>query len=333
MPSHHVLIIGCGSIGYRHARAFIASKRCRVTLCDMRQDLLHTAAKELDVPATADWSAALADSSIDAVVVATPAPTHVSLGREALSRGRHVLIEKPLSLNLEGMEALLSARAGNGRFAAVAYVQRLNPVVIAVRDFLRGLSWGPVLQASLSSGQHFPTFRPAYREIYYRDRAQGGGCIQDGLTHSVDAIEWILGPTTRVYCDAAHQALEGVSVEDTVNVTARNGATLVSYSSNQFQAPNEARWDFHTAAGSVRVEQRQFRWGTFALGAADWNWNTLPSPGRDGLFQAQANAFLDGCEGKTVSLCSLEEGMQAVRFNLAAFRSLATGGSVDPQSL
>ena len=47
-------------------------------------------------------------------------------------------------------------------------------------------------------------------QAYYRDHAQGGGAIQDALTHQANAVEWVVGPTTRLFCDAAHQALEGV---------------------------------------------------------------------------------------------------------------------------
>ncbi|MBA4146791.1 MAG: hypothetical protein H0X66_01660 [Verrucomicrobia bacterium] len=84
-----------------------------------------------------------------------------------------------------------------------------------------------------------PGLRPAYRDVYYNNHETGGGLIQDALTHLVNAVEWIVGPTGKGFCAARHQALEGVEVEDTACVTAQNGDTLVSYSLNQFQLPNE----------------------------------------------------------------------------------------------
>ena len=334
MAQPHVLVLGCGSIGQRHLRAFAATERCRLSACDSRPEVLAPLAEELAVARYADWREALADRSITAVVIATPAPSHVPLAQEILSRGRHVLIEKPLALSLDGIEALVQTRDRAGRYAGIAYVQRFNPVVEAIRHFVRAGTWGPPLQAALAVGQHFPTFRPAYREIYYRDRAQGGGCINDALTHTLDGLGWILGPASRVYCEAEHQALEGVSVEDTVNLTARHGPTMVSIAHNQFQAPNEARWDFHFARGSVRAELRRYRWGTFAHGDTDWTWHDLPPPGRDGQFLAQANAFLDSCDGAPSPVaCSLDEGIQTLRFTLAALRSAATGVPVSVNAL
>jgi len=114
--------------------------------------------------------------------------------------------------------------------------------------------------------------------------------------------------------------LEGVNVEDTVNVIARNGGALVSYALNQFQSPVEMRLDFHAEHGSVRLELPE-RWGIQRAGEAGWTWQHASSFDRDGLFRAQANEFIDGCEGQQTNLCSLEEGIQTLRFNLAALQS------------
>ncbi|HTO02380.1 MAG TPA: Gfo/Idh/MocA family oxidoreductase, partial [Opitutus sp.] len=245
----------------------------------------------------------------------------IPLAIAALAQGRHVLIEKPLAVALAGVDELVAARDIAKKFASVAYVCHYQPGLHAAREFLRLGSFGRVRHAAVNTGHDFPDARPAYRKIYYRDHAQGGGAIQDALTHMANAVEWILGPTESVYCDASHQVLDDVDVEDTVNLAARNGGALVTYSLNQFQAPNETRFDFHAEHGTVRVELHTQRWGTFARGAKDWTWTSAPVLERDQLFVAQANAFLDGCEGRPNSICTLEEGIQTLRFNLAALRS------------
>lgn len=316
-----VLVIGCGSIGERHVRTFLATKRADVIACDNRPAIRAQMTERYGVKVVDDWKPALADATITAVVIATPAPLHVPMGLTCLEAKRHVLLEKPLSLDLTGVDDLIAARDRIGKYAAVAYVLHFVPGLLAARQFLRSNPFGPIRHVTINTGQHFPLFRPAYREIYYRDRAQGGGAIQDALTHMANLVEWMVGPTTRVFCDAAHQVLEGVSVEDTVNVTARNGGALVSYALNQFQALNETRWDFHAETGSVRIEVNAQRWGTMARGETEWTWRAAPVAERDQLYVAQANAFLDGCEGKANDLCTLEEGRQTLRFNLAALQS------------
>ena len=320
-PSALVLVIGCGSICERHVRTFLATGRTKVIACDTRPAIRQQMTERYGVEVIADWTTAIADPALTAVVVATPAPLHVAVSTRCLEAGRHVLCEKPLSLDLAGVDQLIATRDSSRRFAAVGYTLHFVPALQQAREFLQAGSFGPVRQVAVNTGQYFPQFRPAYREIYYRDHAQGGGAIQDALTHMANAIEWVVGPTSRVYCDAAHQVLEGVEVEDTVNVVARNGATMVNYALTQFQAVNETRWDFHADTGSVRVELNQQRWGRMARGETDWTWTAAPIAERDQLFVAQANAFLDGCEGKPNLLCTLEEGARTLRFNLAALQS------------
>ena len=325
-----MLVIGCGSIGERHVRTFLATGRTDVIACDNRPAIRQDMISRYKVEAVSDWLPMLDNPAVSGVVIATPAPSHVEIALRCPEAGHHVLSEKPLSLSLAGTHLLLAARDRARRFAGVAYVLHFVPALQAARQFLQAGSFGPVRHVAVNTGQHFPLFRPAYREIYYRDRTQGGGAIQDALTHMANAVEWVVGPTTRVFCDAAHQVLEGVTVEDTVNATARNGAALVSYALNQFQAVNETRWDFHAETGSVRVELNAQRWGVLARGGSDWRWHPAPVTDRDQLFVAQANAFLDAIDGKPNALCTLEEGIQTLRFNLAALQSWSEDRPINP---
>jgi len=330
MSLHKILVIGCGSIGARHIRTLLATGRTRVVACDNRPDIGRQMKETYQVDVAENWQTALEDPTITGVVIATPAPLHVPMSIRTLELGRHLLIEKPLALELTGLDRLVAARDRAGKFVGVAYVMHFVPGLQAARQTILSGAVGAVKHVIVSTGQHFPTFRPAYREIYYRDHAQGGGAIQDALTHTANSVEWIVGPTTRLYCDASHQVLEGVQVEDTVNVSARNAGVLVNYGMNQFQAPNETRWDFHGEKGTVRVELHGQRWGVLRHGETDWTWTPAPIENRDTLFCAQAHAFLDGCENKPQLLCTLEEGMQTLRFNVAALQSWRTGLPVEP---
>lgn len=324
-----VLIIGCGSIGERHLRNFQATGRCHVIACDNRPAILAAMAEKHGAATTDDWNAALNDPAITAVLIATPASSHVAIATKVLQAGKHCLIEKPLSLNLDGMAELQAAAAASGKVCRIAYVQHSRPEVRAAKVFLDSGVFDPVRAATIISGQNFPSFRPAYREIYYNNHAQGGGAIQDAITHMFNLTEWITGPTVSVLCDAGHQVLEGVEVEDTVSVTARNrDGAILTYTLNQFQAPNEATLQFNCPGGSVKIEFHQTRWGRMALGETEWTWESFPPLGRDGPFKIQANDFLDALEGKPDLMATLDEGIQAVKFNLACFQAWRTGTRV-----
>ncbi|WP_395732468.1 Gfo/Idh/MocA family protein [Prosthecobacter sp.] len=322
---HSILIIGCGSIGERHLRCFQKTGRCEVSVCDANAKLLGEVSQRYGVPAFGSLAEAVQVRRFDAWVICTPAHTHLAIAREGSAQGAALLIEKPLSVTLDGLEETREAISHSGRFVAVAYVYHCFPWVVAAREFLQSGALGRPLHASVVAGQHFPTFRPAYRDIYYARHETGGGAIQDALTHIVNAMEWMIGPMTRVFCDAAHQHLEGVSVEDTVNVTARHGDVLASYAMTQFQASNETVFEIHCEQGSLKIESHAQRWGSIKRGETAWNWNTTAPLERDDLFIAQANAFLNGLEGGACALSTFEEAVQTLRFNRAALDSAATG--------
>lgn len=318
---HSILIIGCGSIGERHLRCFQRTGRCTVAACDSNDALLARMRDTYGVPTHGSLSVALASTKFDAAVICTPAHLHLPMAKTLLDAGLHVFIEKPLAIDDALVAEVRAAIAHAHRFVAVAYVYHLMPWIIESRAFLQTGEIGKALHATITAGQHFPTFRPAYRDIYYARHEHGGGAIQDALTHVVNAVEWLIGPCRRVFCDASHQALEGVTVEDTVNINARHGDALVSYGLNQFQAPNETTIAIHGEHGSVKIEVHHQRWGVLRRGDADWTWHQAPPAERDDLFIAQANAFLDGMEGKATHLCTFEEAAHTLRFNQAALRS------------
>ncbi len=324
-----VLIVGCGSIGERHLRCFLGTGRVKAIACEPNQELLDTITERYSVSGCGSLDEGLAREDVSAVVICTPAHLHVPMAIQSLKAGKHVLIEKPLAVSLEGTDELLKARDESGKKVGIAYVQRFNPPITQASEYVRSGALGKIHQVTLRSGQHFPTFRPAYREIYYNDRRTGGGAIQDGLTHMVNVMEWVLGPTQTLACDAAHQSLPGVEVEDTVNIIARNGETLVSYSLNQFQCIPDNVIEMHGEEGSVRIFLHESRWDSIKRGAAEWTRHEIPEEERDWLFRTQASAFLDRIEGKESILCLLEEGIQTLKFNLAALKSADSGQRVN----
>jgi predicted dehydrogenase len=286
-------------------------------------------AQTYQVPTAPDWKEALARGGFDAAVICAPAHLHIQIALGVLAAGAHVLIEKPLSNSLQGVDELIALRDRQKRQASVAYVMHMFPPLAQARAFLLSGDYGPVREATLVSGQAFHIQRPAYRDTYYRDRRMGGGAIQDALTHPANWMESVLGPAESVLCDCAHLELAGVEVEDTVHVAARysNGA-LVSYALNQFQMPNEVHLQLNTARASVKIELHNQRWGVLRAGDADWTWHEAKVKDRDSHFVAQANAFLDQIDGLPSRLCSVEAAALTLRFNLAALASAESGARV-----
>lgn len=332
MPhSHHILIVGVGSIGERHLRCFQSTSRVEVSFVEINDALRATISERYGVQGFADLESAITEQSsagrpITAAVVATPANRHLEIATRLAETGIHLLIEKPLSTTTAGYDRLAEVISQRNVVVGVAYVMRCFPVLGAMREALRSGRFGKPVEIVAVCGQHFPTYRPAFRNTYYVDHATGGGAIQDAMTHVLNAGEWLVGPIDRLVADAAHRVLEGVSVEDTAHVLTRQGEVLGSYSLNQHQAPNETTITVICDGGTVRWESHANRWRWMLCPEENWHDESFELQPRDAGFIAQANQFLDAVEGRTSPLCSLEEGLQTLRVNRAALASVDGGG-------
>ena len=326
------MVAGVGSIGERHVRCFQATGRTEVSVCDVDEALLRRIQSRYQVAhARTDLAAAL-DDALDAVVIATPAHLHVRMATEAVSRGFHALIEKPLSINLDGISQLEQLVADQQVTAMVAYVMRSHPALESMRAAITSERFGVPLHLYATGGQHFPTYRPAYQNIYYRSRETGGGAVQDALTHVLNAGQWLVGPVHDLAADATHMSLAGVEVEDTVNVIARHGSVLASYAYNQHQAPNELTITVCCERGTARFEYHKARWCWMTKPDDPWKEESVDDFQRDTIFVRQAHSFLDAIEGRRLPVCSLDEGVETLKTNRAVLRAIESREWVSPLS-
>lgn len=314
----NVLVVGGGSIGERHLRCF-QQVGCEVALCDAdaarrdevaaRYSLLRSFASVEDA-ASQPW---------DCAVICTPAHLHAEHTLRLAASTPALLIEKPLCTTLADAQRLRNSLAG--KIVQVAYVLRVHPATQHARKQLGEGQIGTLHQVTVVAGQHFPTFRPAYRQIYYARRESGGGAVQDAATHLIDLVQYLAGPLDWIDCDYAHQELQGVEVEDTVHLLGRAGRVQVSLALNQFMAPNETHVQLNGSRGSLVIRVHEQRAGIFRRGESDWAWTEPLVHERDDLFRAQAASFLAAAAGKQPPLCTLDDGLSALRVNLAALES------------
>tara|TARA_Y100000588_G_C14218756_1_gene910056 strand:- start:1190 stop:2098 length:909 start_codon:yes stop_codon:yes gene_type:complete len=252
-----------------------------------------------------------------AVVIAVPAHLHISMAIRAAETGCHLLIEKPLSTDFLGIEGLKKEVFERRLVLQVGYTFRHYPLVARVKDEIDQGRWGLPLQLTIVSGQHFPIYRPDYRDIYYARHETGGGTVQDFLTHFLDTAQWWLGPIDRLTGDMKNLSLKGVKVEDTVNVLARHGDIMASYNINHHQYPNEYTFTLVCERGTLRLDFSANSLRIMDRPDGDWRDEFNNSFQRDDAFVRQANSFLDAIEGQPSIACTIDEAKQTLKCQLA----------------
>lgn len=132
--SRTVAVIGCGYWGKNIVRNFHELGALRV-VTDADRSRADEFANALGVQAL-DWDETLADTAVKAVVLATPAALHASMAQEGLRAGKHVLVEKPLALEInEAVETIAAARSA-GRTLMVGHLLHYHPVFLKLRTMI-----------------------------------------------------------------------------------------------------------------------------------------------------------------------------------------------------
>ncbi|MBS0526215.1 MAG: Gfo/Idh/MocA family oxidoreductase [Proteobacteria bacterium] len=130
-----VVVAGCGYWGANLVRNF-ASLGALVGIVDENVTLASQTSSKYAVPVL-DWQNALADRSIDAVAIATPAESHARLVGQALAAGKHVFVEKPLALQREPAAKLVADAEGRGLTLMVGHLLQYHPAFIEMRALVQ----------------------------------------------------------------------------------------------------------------------------------------------------------------------------------------------------
>ena len=297
-------VVGLGSAGARHARAFRKIPGVTVVAADLDAGRRERAAAE-GVAAVATLDEVLAEAPAG-LVVAVPHERLADAALRALDAGCHVLLEKPMATRLDDARRVVEAARAARRLLMVSFVHRFRPDVAAARELIsRGAIGHPtlVVDTMASGASEMPSW------VWDRQRAGGGMMLYNGI-HQVDRARFLLGDeAARVRAEVRTLGHE-VDTEDTVGalVTFRRGALAVIV---QHKAPADALacWDTQVfgTAGSLRIRTGdELRWT--ARGVV----STLPGGPEDRFFGA-ASEFVSALRAGRPPSPSGEDGLAALQ--------------------
>jgi predicted dehydrogenase len=323
------LIAGLGSIGRRHLRNLTALGESDVVLYRTGKSTLPV--DELGgFPVETELERAL-DRQPEAVIVSNPTALHLAIAIPAAEAGCHLLVEKPVSGSMAGIDELRRAVARGGGQVLVGFQFRFHPTLQAVRQLLAEDRLGPVTSVRAHWGEYLPDWHPweDFRNSYAARSELGGGALLT-LCHPLDYLCWIFGEV-----ESARGMVKddlGLDVEAVVEAILRfRSGVLASVHLDFLQRPPEhilsivgergcLRWDGIT--GDLEIRQGQ-----------DPSSRREPPPGfeRNDLFLAELEHFLQVVRGTAQPRCSLEEGIrlqQVIEDIRRSGREVGAGGAI-----
>lgn len=323
----HIGIVGFGSIGKRHLR--IVKKyfpEIEVTLIRRKSHSYNSDQLCADnVVYSLDKAV---DLGIQAAIIASPATLHIDQSVQLAKSGIHLLVEKPLSVDLSQTDSLLEVVSMNQLTVLIGYVLRFEPSAGIFKKMLKDDSIGKILHVRVECSSYLPDWRPGqdYRDTVSAREELGGGVLNE-LSHEFDYISWLFGKPLTVYAKLHNSGILNVKVEES--------ATLIITTDQHFPISVHLSFNsFHSARKCVvETTKGKITWDLLEQTIISRLDSESAPPqkcktDRDNLFRLQFLHFLECIENGINPSVSINDAVETVKLILASKESHRTGKQV-----
>lgn len=213
-------LIGCGRIATNHICAVTNNKLELTAVCDVcpehMESLLkkHGLEKDTSIKRYEDYKLMLEENQIDLVGIATESGVHAEIALYCIDKGIHVIIEKPMAMNMADAEEIIRRSEEKGVVVSACHQNRFNIAVKETREALESGRFGRLSHGSINvrwnRNQDYYTQAP-WRGTW----AQDGGALMNQCIHGIDLLRWMMGDEVEeVYGQTRQQFHDYLEAED-----------------------------------------------------------------------------------------------------------------------
>jgi len=247
-------LVGTGMAGGFHAKELRHVRGGRlVAACSREPSRLQAFAREWEVPRTyTHFSELCRDPAVDVVCVLTPTGTHLEVARAAVAAGKHLLVEKPLDVNLARADEMIRLCRTHRIKLGVIFQMRFGTVAARLKEAVQSGALGRVFLAdAVDKSSRTPAY---YNSAEWRGTKalEGGGCLMTQSIHIVDLLQYVVGPVRSVIGRVA-TTQHAIEVEDTATalVSFESGAMGVIESTSSIKPALKSRLELHGDHGTI----------------------------------------------------------------------------------
>ena len=180
-----VVQIGVGGWGKNHSRV-LSEFGVLSAICDTNSQRAEKFGKKYSVNFYNSFENLLEKEKFDAALVCTPTFTHSDIATKLIENKKHVFVEKPMTYLSEDGQNLIDAAKRNNVILTCGYIERFNPAVASVKDFIKSQKYGDLIRLEF------------YREHRMPQHIKDVGVIYDTSVHDIDTAMWLFDETPEV---------------------------------------------------------------------------------------------------------------------------------------
>jgi predicted dehydrogenase len=319
-------ILGCGWIAATHAKAILEIPDYQLAaFCDSDRSRAEQFQKEYGRGSGeifTEHAEMFKKSDLDVVTICLPPFAHTDEVEHAAQHSCHIMMEKPIALNLEKAQSMVEAVTKNKIHSQVGFVFRFLDIVERVKALTES-GKGPAIQYTgryLCNALHSP---------WWRERSKSGGQLVEQVIHQIDLSRYLLGKPKQVFAytdNLAHKEVERYSIEDVSGTLIRfeSGAIAVIAGTN-CAIPNE--WK---AASTLCAKgfTANWAWGENASQIVHTDRMPVMTETLDStknVFLAEHLDLLSAIKNGHPTRTPMSEGYETLKLVLGAYQSSETG--------
>ena len=180
-----VVQIGVGGWGKNHSRV-LSEFGVLSAICDTNSQCAEEFGKKYSVNFYNSFENLLEKEKFDAALVCTPTFTHSDITTRLIENKKHVFVEKPMTYLSEDGQNLIDPAKRNNVILTCGYIERFNPAVASVKDFIKSQKYGDLIRLEF------------YREHRMPQHIKDVGVIYDTSVHDIDTAMWLFDDTPEV---------------------------------------------------------------------------------------------------------------------------------------
>jgi len=202
-------LIGCGKIAQAHIRGYQeAPDLAQVVVCcdEWSAELAQATAQDLNAAATTRWQDVIERSDVDAVSICMPHFLHAEIAIAAADAGKHVLVEKPMGMNLAESRRMVEAVEAADTVLMAGQNQRFMAEHRQIKELLDQGAIGRVVAVRFDCNQFLKRMYPEGSWMFSKEKT-GGGMVICTAVHKLDLLRYLFGEIARVSAFVGHTGL------------------------------------------------------------------------------------------------------------------------------
>ena len=333
-------LVGCGRISKRHSDLLAngcINNATLIAVCDVVASKSQELGIKFNIPHYTDMHTMMKSEDIDVVVVLTESGNHSDDVIALAEYGKHIVVEKPMALELSTADKMISACDKNNVTLFVVKQNRFNLPVLKLREAIEEGRFGKLVMGTV----RVRWCRP--QEYYDQDSWRGtwsmdGGVLTNQASHHIDLLEWMMGEVDSVFAMSTTRLVD-IEAEDTAVATLKfkNGALGV------IEATTATRPKDLEGSISIIGEKGSVEIGGFAVNQMKaWNFTDVKESDKQVLSEYSTNSpnvygfghqeyydhVVKALESKTRPLVDGHGGRKSLALISAIYESIETGKEI-----